>query len=255
MATSSSAKRFRIRQAYQPFVIRVLLGFLASLILAVVWLAIGVTPRFAPLLGWLIYIPPIIAAFIPYRPEVVVGTDGVSFRVRGKDRFVSYRDLSGAYIEDRQVVLQGRTPIGTPPSFWVKESEDLVDAINDGIQAFEEAGPDRLPTALARKDETLLAWRDRLAARAQERSYRDAAVAPLLVRVVENPANPIDVRAVAAQALARGDDAHRAKVRVVAEETAEPELRQALARSAEGKVSDRSLRKVGGSARRTPAKS
>ena len=183
------------------------------------------------------------------RGRLIVGSDGFTTKWLGIERFVPYRDVTsvvqraswqGTQIDAAVVLRSGKRRL-----FRVIESPDteadrhtevvgLVAHLADAAQRAMQLGQARVDVPAlvgrgGRSDRDWLAAIDTMV-RGRGQQYRVAALSPeLLADVTTDPTADADARLGAATALVRiGAAPERARVRVVAEACADPELRGAL---------------------------
>ena len=181
-------------------------------------------------------------------PDVVVGADG--FTIEGaKKRFVPFAGLASV-----SVAVGARHGLALRWADGRSERIDLyrletpwrgerVQAIVARIRAAmaarasAEGAPEALRAALDRNGRTVGAWRDAIAGEVRRGAgYRSATAGPEdLGRILEGADTPADRRIGAALALAASKDPEAApKIRVAAAACAEPRVRVALEKVAEG---------------------
>jgi hypothetical protein len=162
--------------------------------------------------------------------RVTVGVDGVLHERRLTRRFHPMEGLASVDTAHGDVELayaDGRRERMAVPGASVA----VASRIREGLAASKAAGGEQVPAeVLARGGRTIADWRAAIRSLVgEDRGYRVAALEPEhLARVLEDPGAPAEHRIGAALALAAGDDASRARVRVAAETCAEPKLRVAL---------------------------
>ncbi len=187
------------------------------------------------------------------RVEIEVGADGVLVRGLGLCRFFANADV--AEVEPRatgaiRLVLRGgekidlaeqAVGIGVKLAGPVATRGTLAERVERALATFREHAAHRvLASQLARGGRDADRWRADLDALAKaEGTYRDATVRDEdLWRVLEDAAAPADARAAAAAVLReRGGgvvERASARLRVVAEAVASPQLRVALETAADG---------------------
>jgi hypothetical protein len=177
------------------------------------------------------------------RTRVDVGTDGILLRRLGERRFVSYGMLDGASMRGRLMLLAlrsgeriGLDVLGTTGE-QLRSHEALAQRIEEARAAFVESGDVATAEAwVAPGGRPVASWLREVRALARARDYREARVdAERLWRVVADPSAPPATRAGAALALTgmpEGDA--RTRLRVAADACADPKLRVALGRVADG---------------------
>jgi hypothetical protein len=175
--------------------------------------------------------------------RVDVGSDGILLRRLGQRRFISYRALEGASVRGRLILLTLRTRerirldlMGTF-SEQARSSEALAQRIEEARAAFgEDSGTSTAEAWVAPGGRPAASWLREVRALARARDYREARMdAERLWRVVTDPGAPPATRAGAAIALTGNGDADaRSRLRVAADTCADPRLRVALGRVAEG---------------------
>jgi hypothetical protein len=181
-----------------------------------------------------LYVTLAIAGTLGFRraSRIVVGLDGVLVTGSSPTRFYAYRDLESA--ESRSAEIRLRTRAGKvvrlqPHSEDAARRETILARIQSGIESARDGAHAAAGSVVACSSPAELA---RIADAAAD--YR----APALTReqlwgVVEGPEHAVATRAAAAEALARtGAHDARARLERIAEHTAEPRVRVALARLA-----------------------
>ena len=176
--------------------------------------------------------------------RVVVGTDGVLLRYSlGRPRFLSFASIASAQSGGDRLLL--RLGDGKSLTLVVGSNERLdFESFAAMARRIDEARAAFATRAASRNDEVLLApggrpletWLREVRTLASAQKYREAVVDPgRLLRVAIDAAAPAATRAGAALALApaMGDD-DRTRLRVASEACANPQLRVALLRVAEG---------------------
>jgi hypothetical protein len=171
-----------------------------------------------------------------------VGSDGVLLRRLGDQRFLSYASLASASVDERDAIVLAlrsgcdiRLSMGTSP-----EKAPLRDAL---VQRIEEArvalachaGADGAEALLAPGGRTLSLWMREVRALAGALDYREIRLdEDRLWRVLDDATAPPATRAGAALAISVIDQPARLRLRIAAEACAEPRLRVALTRVADG---------------------
>jgi hypothetical protein len=176
------------------------------------------------------------------RSEVTVGLDGVRVRWLNRERFCAFADVTrcertglGVALHRRDgtrfavdlATMFGQRPIGQ------QDRAAVVTRIEDALAAHRRAAAEGAaldPAALARDARSTEDWLDALRSLRHEGSHRAAAVrAEDLWRIVADPDSPAASRAAAAVVLAPTADASgKARLRIAAETTASPPLREAI---------------------------
>lgn len=187
-------------------------------------------------------------------PTLRVGADGLSLeRPLGGRRLVRYRSVRDviAASDGVHVHLDDGPPLvlrpwrhGTYASGDTGETKALAQRIGEAM-ALGGAGASAAATELLdRRGRSWSEWREALARLAHdEGDYRNARLAPDdLARVVEDVAATPERRVAAALALrALGDDALVRRARVASAACADPRLRVAIERAAEGQLAEAEL--------------
>ncbi|MEM9190743.1 MAG: hypothetical protein AAGF12_16275 [Myxococcota bacterium] len=181
---------------------------------------------------------------VPNRPDVLVGADGVRYRHHGEWVFLSYRHTRGISVDSGAVTLQTDTGRAAAPRFRIKPATSLGAALQRRLAEFKNRQAMALPPDLARKGEALHDWRRRVLAKVEGGGYRDATLAPLLVRIVENPMNEPEERGILATVLATLGNEHRPVLVRVAEETVDPTLRSVFEQAVAGEADDKTLARL-----------
>jgi hypothetical protein len=173
------------------------------------------------------------------RVNVEVGTDGILLRRPFRQRFVPFEAVADVAVKGAGVVLTLRSGerVGLSGARLRSAPHDTMGArIQQAFLQFEAtrgaAGPEAVVAPGGRSTER---WVRDLRDAARARHYRQARLdEEALWRVVEDAAAPSATRAGAALALATVDEASHGRLRVAADACAEPRLRVALTRVAEG---------------------
>lgn len=185
----------------------------------------------------------ILLAQLVIKQTVEIGGDGVMLRSIGWRRFVRFDRIAGVRLTALGVTLDlqggGELEIQVAPRAGgeAQKRKELHDAIERARAAFAELTPEQEEALLARGSRDDAKWREEMRALGAGAStgYRTTAMPnERLWRVVENPAADPSAREGAAIALRASLDAEgRTRLRVVADGTAAPSLRMALATIAE----------------------
>ena len=187
-------------------------------------------------------LPLALALLLLVRTRVDVGSDGVLIRRLGEQRFVSYASMKGVFAAGgHTIVLSMRE--GADLRFTVGPGAErghlrdtLVEQLEEARNAFSpDAGGPSAEALVDPGGRTPQRWLRDVRSLANARDYRETRLdEERLWRVVDDAAASAGVRAGAAVALSALDPASRARLRVAAEACAEPRLRVALTRVAEG---------------------
>lgn len=208
-------------------------------------------------------------------PELIAGSDGLHLRGAVLRRFIRYKDLDEARLDEHGIRLTFRGGASELLPMWRhgmwslpadpesdREVRDgplatellhrrarILERIQAGIAAKEQAPlGDAQLVQLERRGRPAAEWRaamDALLARS-EGGYREVRLDPdALARVAENPAQPPERRVGAALALARVDDpgVHQ-RLRFAVETCADERLRVSLERAIQGEVAEDELAAV-----------
>jgi hypothetical protein len=201
---------------------------------------------------WLIAIGVSFAAALAMPAKIVIGVDGVLVKWLWTKRFIPIGDIVEVAEEGpfalrlrrrsgRDEVIHTTTKNTALTGHLRQRRDAMIARIEAARRAHAIAGPRADVSALlARGERSASEWRHALRALTSDRGYREASVrAEDLLRVVEDPRAPEDVRAAAATVVASSnDDAAKTRIRVVAEATASPKLRVVLDAVAEGSPED-----------------
>ncbi len=183
-------------------------------------------------------VPVAVILSLRYFARVDVGGDGVLLRRLGEQRFVSYRDIAGVDAHAGTLTLTLRS--GETLPLTIRGSRELCDAL---VQRIAEARESFAPDDEGGGAEALLApggravdrWLSDVKDLAAARTYRETRLdEERLWRMVDDPTASPATRAAAGLALSVIDQPSRVRLRVAAEACAEPKLRVALTRVAEG---------------------
>ncbi|RLB47407.1 MAG: hypothetical protein DRJ42_25470 [Deltaproteobacteria bacterium] len=153
--------------------------------------------------------------------SVAVAADGLLLELGKDTRFVSYRELSDMYAVGKGRVILKFTD-GTSAGLVAGESDTLVAAVSEARRAFTGADQIRLPVLPAG---LRLDGGD---------AYRGGPSIEEVARVAFSPAAAPEARAAAVRALADAPEPLRVKLRVAAEETANPEVHEAFVEIEDG---------------------
>jgi hypothetical protein len=174
--------------------------------------------------------------------RVDVGSDGVLIRRLGDPRFLSYGDIAGASVDEPEAIVLTlrsggaiRLSMGSSPE-KTQLRDALVQRIEEARAAFaREAGAGGTEARVAPGGRELNLWMADVRALAGALDYREARLDEEgLWRVLDDVTAPPATRAGAALAISALDPPSRSRLRVAAEACAEPRLRVALARVADG---------------------
>ncbi|HEY2512870.1 MAG TPA: hypothetical protein VGI39_18515 [Polyangiaceae bacterium] len=165
--------------------------------------------------------------------RVSVGVDGVHIRGTSRARFFAYRDLDGARADGSDIVLirEGKLVLRLQlHGEDARKREAVVARVAAHIEQVREGHQ-----ATAAQLVTSASERDLVRAASGAGDYRAAALTrEQLWSLVEGPEIGAEERSAAAMALVRaGGEAERARLRVAAEQCAEPRVRVALGAIAE----------------------
>jgi hypothetical protein len=197
------------------------------------------TPLIAPLAMGTLLLALLFVVQARVQANVDVGSDGILLRRLGGARFLPYGTLHGTAVQGESVVLLLRSGERVPMGFGKTQLEER-DAMWGRI---EEARIASVAGAIASGADSLVApggrapgrWLREVRALASARDYREARLDPEgLWRVVDDATASPGTRAGAALALSTLDGASRTRLHVAAQACAEPRLRVALTRVAEG---------------------
>jgi hypothetical protein len=181
--------------------------------------------------------------------RVAVGSDGILLRSLGSRRFISYRSIEGASVDGRLISMTLRTGerIRLDLLGAFSEQERSRDALTQRIEEARAAFAASKDTAgtealVAPGGRTVGQWVRDVRALARARDYREARVeSQRLWNVVTDASAAPATRAGAAVALASAPEGDaKARLRVASEACADPRLRAALVRVADG-ASDEAL--------------
>jgi hypothetical protein len=195
------------------------------------------------LASWLVLgLVPVIMLFLRDATRVNVGSDGVLIRRFGEQRFVSYASVNAITASGgrtiRLALSSGEDLLLTlgPGGAQGHLRDVLVERLEEARDAFARAGGSRNAEALVDPGgRAPLRWLREVRALASARDYRETRLdEEWLWRVMDDAAASPGVRAGAAVALSALDHASRVRIRVAAEACAEPRLRVALTRVADG---------------------
>jgi hypothetical protein len=174
--------------------------------------------------------------------RVDVGSDGVLIRRLGDPRFLSYGDIAGASVNEWDAIVLTlrsggaiRLSMGSSPE-KTQLRDALVQRIEEGRAAFaRDAGAGGMEARVAPGGRKLNLWMADVRALAGAQDYREARLDEEgLWRLLDDVTAPPATRAGAALAISALDPPTSSRLRVAAEACAEPRLRVALARVADG---------------------
>lgn len=184
----------------------------------------------------------------PWAPRrVVIGADGVLIESAFGKRFFPRDRIFGVEVVRGRVALLLRDGDEVDHVPLTAEDPGRQDALIRRIRAALEAhgdGEDPRAALLARGDDSIAKWRERLGKLvAKGEGYRRRALpSDVLVRIASDGAAAPDVRLGAAMAIGLADDADaRQQLRVAAEEVADDDLRAALEAVTEGKAEEEAV--------------
>jgi hypothetical protein len=205
-------------------------------------------------------------------PRVQVGKDGVLLSSLGHREFIGYERIKHTRrapfaatltLTNDEIVLLPMSPIVgmrrrltlNPNDAWTRDPDKvrarrqaLVEQIDAALTRFRNAGSEAAAVArlLERGPRSIAEWRDAIT-RAAAGGYRETHVdAETLVDIVENPRSPVSQRLGAALALtelpdessAASRDGRNHRIRAAVASSANPRVRIALERAAEGTLDD-----------------
>jgi hypothetical protein len=203
--------------------------------------ALGAFGPLAALAPLFLYFPLLVVVYARTALRVDVGSDGILLRRLFDRRFLSHAALEGVTTDGLAVVLTLRTgevvKVSTGASTTQLEARDaLVRRVEEAHAAFvDDHGAATAEALVAPGGRAPERWLREVRALARARDYRETRLdEERLWRVVDDVTAPPGTRAGAALALSALDETSRTRLRVSAEACAEPKLRIALARVAEG---------------------
>jgi hypothetical protein len=183
--------------------------------------------------------------------RLVFGADGALVEGRFRRRYVAYRDIErvearttifGARTLVLRLVGGGRLSLGKLDERRAVLAHALLEEGQRMVVRGEAAGASS--AALAHEGADLDAWRRSVEGAGRAKGYRGAALElERLVGIVRNPAAEASQRIAAALAL-RADPSGVARIRVAAEVSTEPMVRDALEALAEGEVDERRIERA-----------
>lgn len=156
-----------------------------------------------------------------------IGADGIRWRHFGRTEFIAWSSVRD--IEQRgQVVIvhaEGRGEV----ALTLGEADAFTTAAREGLRKYRDVEAAEPIAALEFVGEDVADWLGRARGLLERASYRDADVGEeRCVRVAIDPRAPIAQRIGSAAALSRASDEARKRVRVAIEETADPDVANAL---------------------------
>ncbi|HEY2368376.1 MAG TPA: hypothetical protein VGH87_18395 [Polyangiaceae bacterium] len=171
-----------------------------------------------------------------------VGADGIRWRHFGRTEFIAWSSVRE--IDQRgQVVVVHRE--GGNATLVIQQAELFADAARRALHAYQNDERSENIAALEFTGDSISDWLVRARALLQGSSYRDAHVGEeRCVRVAIDPRAPIAQRIGSAAALSKASDEARRRVRVAIEETADPEVANALEDALDAKGDERALGRV-----------
>jgi len=208
---------------------------------ALSWLTPALLTPFAALLGpgaWPVAPLTLVLGWALARGErrITLGADGVLVERAGRRTYVPYREIEA--VEVRRSLLGGRSltlsllggrEMRLARGMDVSRATLLEALLDEGLRMVErgeEAGA--RSAALEHDGQGVGEWLSTLTAKAARAGYRAASLDPeRLLSIVRNPAADADQRIAAALAL-RAEPSGPARIRVAAEVSTEPEVRDAL---------------------------
>lgn len=172
--------------------------------------------------------------------DVVVGSDGLLIHRKIGRRFISWSDVEEVRQGQGEFLLKFRK--GRLEGFWCNPDDDAVlpsvcARIREALSAFHTHGSSDPIGALDRGGRSLDVWKSDLARLLNPvTDYRSPIIdRARVVALLEDPTSTVERRVGAALSLAQsaGEDG-RTRVRIAAEQSADPAEREALARIADG---------------------
>lgn len=209
----------------------------------------------APTWNWFVYgswaLGALTAGRLSRTIDLTVGADGVAFRGPLRRWFVPYDTLIGVTCPSPGELLihrTGRRPVRLTGTSLIDDAETrqaFVSTVERALAKHERRRKQvEVPSALARGDRTLAAWRDSLERLAiGDGAYRSPALqARDLEALVDDPSVDPELRVGAALAVRAMHPAEApTRIRVAAVACANPATREALDRVADGTLDDRAL--------------
>jgi hypothetical protein len=239
--------RARLGDSTFPDALALLVGWIP--IAPVVGMIVTVAPWIAPVSVFLflgLYALLFAAVRALFGPaEVKIGTDGVVIHQALRDTFVPYEALDTIHIDAmgiRFVHVGGKSQRAKGRQMSVPQQRELQARLNEALTTWRAGEGEGVGLGkLDRGGRSLPAWRAALRGLGDHaESYREVALSrEAILRVLGSPAAPAERRLAAAMALAAGGDAEgREKIRIAAEASANPHVRIALEKVAEGVEDD-----------------
>ncbi len=165
--------------------------------------------------------------------SAAIGSDGIRWRHFGKTEFLGWSSVRDIEQRGQLVVVHGE---GRETTLVVEEAELFADAARRALQGYRNSEPAESIAALELAGENVGDWLARSRRLLEGGSYRDADIGEdHCVRVAIDPRAPITQRIGSAAALSTASDEARQRVRVAIEETADPEVANALADALEAR--------------------
>jgi len=186
-----------------------------------------------------------------------IGADGIVVPGLLRERFVPHGDITGAAhttggIENAyhfvRISLAGSQRPITLPAANPGEADAIVERIRGAGEAMKAQERARLLDALSRADRPVPEWRRALGALLARGDYRSAGRdVEEVMRIVEDPAAPLEQRVAAALAVRpHEDEAIQERIRVAAGACVEPRVRIVLEKAAAGDIEDAELSAIEG---------
>ena len=173
----------------------------------------------------------------------VVGRDGIAWRKWFRTRFLRWSDVRAIDLDNGVILV--KTLDNKTHALRADDASGLLDAARAAREAYLADTPHRRIEVFERGDASLSEWVAQAKALLKQDGYRaKAPPAALLTEIAAAPHAPPTQRIAAALAVADAGEAHRVKVRVAIQETADPVLADALAEVLEGGHRLRPLKKA-----------
>jgi len=175
---------------------------------------------------------------------VTVGLDGVLVKEDETAELVRWSDVLDVRHSEGAPCVTLELEGGSERDLYVTQPRQLAkEARKARGRAAELGGRQRL-SVLSLGSDDQSQWLTRVKAASRAEDYRNEPVTEeALVAVLEDPAQTTDQRLGAALALSHSE-VHRARVRVAAETTAEPDLAEALEEVGNGDISESTLQRA-----------
>jgi hypothetical protein len=170
----------------------------------------------------------------------ITGTDGITVRGVAGSRFIPFEGISSASYDRGAVRLERRGGADVVLPAKAEPGELLAARVTEALERAGARVAEAKLAQLDRRDETIAAWRARVAAQHASSGYRDLGIdKDEILEVLDDPTCSPERRIAAALALSGDEDDRTVKrLRVAVDACANEELRAALELAAEGELDE-----------------